>query len=71
MKPIIISLMYLTFGGEIKLDTFEIFTTCSTWFNTNIVTVEKRKRTLMSNHYYHLYKGKKVVGDVCQGKEPQ
>jgi|TARA_R110000824_G_scaffold115879_1_gene267101 hypothetical protein len=62
--------MYLTFGGEIKLDTFEIFTTCSTWFNTNIVTVEKRKKTLMSNHYYHLYKGKKVVGYVCQGKEP-
>ena len=24
MKPIMITLMYLTFGGEIKLDRFEI-----------------------------------------------
>ena len=29
MKPIMITLMYLTFGGEIKLDTFEIFTNSS------------------------------------------
>jgi hypothetical protein len=29
MKPIMITLMYLTFGGDIKLDTFEIFTSCS------------------------------------------
>ena len=70
MKPIMITLMYLNFGGDIKLDTFEIFTNCSTWFNTNITTVEKKKKTLWSNHFYHGYKGKKVIGYVCQGKEP-
>ena len=70
MKPIIISLMYLTFGGDIKLDTFEIFTSCGTWFNTNITTVEKKKKTLWSNHFYHVYKDKKVIGYICQGKEP-
>jgi hypothetical protein len=71
MKPIMITLLYLTFGGDIKQDTFEIFTTCSSWFNTNITTVEKRKKTFMSNHFYHTYKGKKVIGYVCQGNEPQ
>ena len=71
MKPIMITLMYLNFGGDIKQDTFEILTTCSSWFNTNITTVEKRKKTFMSNHYYHVYKGKKVIGYVCGGKEPQ
>jgi len=25
----------------------------------------------MSNHYYHTYKGKKVIGYVCGGEEPQ
>ena len=71
MKPIIITLMYLTFGGDIKLDSFEIFTNCSSWFNTHVVSVDKRKQTLWSNRSYHVYKDKKVVGYVCQGKEPQ
>ena len=71
MKPIMITLMYLNFGGDIKLDTFEIFTNCSSWFNTNITTVEKRKKTFMSNHFYHVYKDKKVIGYVCQGNEPR
>ena len=70
MKPIIITLMYLTFGGDIKLDSFEIFTNCSSWFNTHVVSVDKRKQTLWSNRSYHVYKDKKVVGYVCQGKEP-
>ena len=30
------SLMYLTFGGDIKLDTFEIQQECSSWFHSNI-----------------------------------
>ena len=71
MKPIIITLMYLNIGGDIKLDSFEIFTNCSSWFNTHIAVVEKKKKTLWSNRSYHVYKDKKVVGYVCQGKEPQ
>tara|TARA_B100000579_G_scaffold175109_1_gene142762 strand:+ start:355 stop:570 length:216 start_codon:yes stop_codon:yes gene_type:complete len=71
MKPIMITLLYLTFSGDIKQDTFEIFTSCSSWFNTNITTVEKKKKTFMSNHFYHTYKGKKVIGYICGGDEPQ
>ena len=46
MKPIMITLLYLTFGGDIKLDTFEIHQECSSWFHSNITTVEKKKKTL-------------------------
>ena len=65
------TLLYLTFGGDIKLDTFEINDSCSSWFHSNITTVEKKKKTFMSNHYYHEYKGKKVIGYICGGDEPQ
>tara|TARA_E500000318_G_scaffold105209_1_gene111881 strand:+ start:74 stop:289 length:216 start_codon:yes stop_codon:yes gene_type:complete len=70
MKPIMITLMYLTFGGDIKLDTFEINTSCSSWFHTNVAQIENKKRTLFSGHVYHVYKDKKVIGFICDGKEP-
>ncbi len=66
-----ITLMYLTFGGDIKLDTFEIQTDCSGWFHHNVKVVEKKKRKLFSSHEYHLYKDKQVIGYVCGGDEPQ
>jgi hypothetical protein len=66
-----ITLMYLTFGGDIKLDTFEIQTDCSSWFHHNVKVVEKKKRKLFSSHEYHLYKDKQVIGYVCGGDEPQ
>jgi hypothetical protein len=71
MKPIMITLMYLTFGGDIKLDTFEIQTDCSGWFHHNVKVVEKKKRKLFSSHEYHLYKDKQVIGYICGGHEPQ
>ena len=69
MKPIIISLMFLV-NGEIKLDTFEIHTSCSSWFDTNVKVEENKKKKLFSSLEYHVYKDKKVVGYVCQGDEP-
>ena len=47
MKPIMITLMYLTFGGDIKLDTFEIHDNCSGWFHNNVKILENKKRTLL------------------------
>ena len=66
-----ITLMYLTFGGDIKLDTFEIHTDCSGWFNHNVKVVENNKKTLFSSREYHLYNGKKVVGYICGDNPPQ
>ena len=71
MKPIMITLMYLTFGGDIKLDTFEIHTSCSNWFNTNVKIVENKKRKLFSSLEYHVYNDKKVIGYVCGDNPPQ
>ena len=59
--------MYLTFGGDIKLDTFEIQSDCYTWYKSNVVAHEKKKRTFMSNHYYYMYKKKRVIGYICDG----
>ena len=63
--------MYLTFGGDIKLDTFEIHTSCSNWFNTNVKIVENKKRKLLSSLEYHVYNDKKVIGYVCGDNPPQ
>ena len=63
-----ITLMYLTFGGDIKLDTFEIHSSCSSWFHHNVVRTEKQKKTFMSNHYYYMYDKKRVIGYICDGK---
>ena len=71
MKPIMITLMYLTFGGDIKLDTFEIHTSCSNWFNTNVKIVENKKRKLLSSLEYHVYNDKRVIGYVCGDNPPQ
>ena len=66
-----ITLLYLTFGGDIKMDTFEIYTDCSGWVHQNVNVLENRKRTLFSNHVYHEYKGKKVIGYICGDEPPQ
>ena len=70
MKPIIITLMYLTTFGEVKLDSFEIHQSCSAWFHSNVSVLERKKRKLFSNHVYHLYEGKQVIGYICDGEEP-
>ena len=68
MKPIMITLMYLTFGGDIKLESFEVQDSCHSWWTTNVVQTEKRKKTFMSNHYYYMYDKKRVIGYICDGK---
>ncbi len=71
MKPLIISLMILVSGGEIELEEIEIFdSSCYTWYKDN-VRVTERKKKLFSSLYYHSYNGKKVVGYICNDKEPR
>ena len=71
MKPIIITLLYLTTFGDIKLESFEIQQSCSTWFHYNVAVEEKKQRKIFTNHFYHSYKGKQVIGYICGGEEPQ
>ncbi len=71
MKPIIITLLYLTTFGEIKMTSFEIHTSCETWYHYNVKVTERKQRKMFSNLYYHEHNGKQVVGYVCGGDEPQ
>jgi len=71
MKPIIITLLYLTTFGDIKQQSFEINESCDGWFHTNVRVHEQKKRKLFSNHVYHEYNGKQVIGYICSDKEPQ
>ena len=66
-----ITLMYLTFGGDIKLDTFEINSSCSSWYHNNVKVEERKKRMVFGNHYYHKYQGKDVIGYICSDEPPQ
>ena len=70
MKPIVITLLYLTTFGKIEMDSFEIFLPCESWYHYNVRVTETKQRKLFSNHYYHEYKGKQVIGYVCGGEEP-
>ena len=68
-----ITLLYLTLLGKIEMTSFEIPSqeSCESWFHYNVKVKENKKRTLFSSHTYHLYDGKKVIGYICSGDEPQ
>ncbi len=71
-----ISLLHLTFTGEVKTTSwFEIVSksSCGTWYHWNVKTKEKKKRPLTGRTYY-VYNGYgsdgktiKVVGYRCSG----
>ena len=73
MKPFIITLLYLTFGGDIKQESFEIASgaSCESWYHHNVKVIERKQRKMFSNLYYHEYKGKQVVGYICSDEPPQ
>ena len=73
MKPVIITLLYLSTFGYIEMQSFEIASgaSCGSWFNHNVKVHERKQRKLFSNHYYHEYKGKQVIGYVCADHPPQ
>ena len=63
--------MYLTSYGEIETKRFEIYTSCSSWFELNVKQQEEKSKEKYKNHYYHEYKGKKVIGYICSDNLPQ
>jgi hypothetical protein len=72
-KVTIITLLYLTTLGDIKMQSFEVVSgdSCESWYHHNVKITEKKKRKLFSNHVYHEYKGKQVIGYICDDKPPQ
>ena len=72
-KIVIITLLFLTWNGEIKQQSFEIPSkeSCESWFHHNVKVHERKQRKMFSNHVYHEYKGKQVIGYVCGDNPPQ
>ena len=72
-KVTIITLLYLTTLGDIKMESFEVVgkETCESWYHNNVRVTEIKQRKMFSNLYYHEYKGKQVIGYVCGDEPPQ
>ena len=72
-KIVIITLLFLTWNGEIKQQSFEIPSkeSCESWFHHNVRIYERKQRKMFSNLYYHEYKGKQVIGYICADDPPQ
>ena len=72
-KIVIITLLFLTWNGEIKQQSFEIPSkeSCESWFHHNVKVHERKQRKMFSNLYYHEYKGKQVIGYICNDNLPQ
>ena len=73
MKPVIITLLYLSTKGQIEQTSFEVASgeTCESWYHHNVRITERKQRKMFSNLYYHEYKGKQVVGYICGDEPPQ
>ena len=67
----IITLLYLTTFGDIKMTSFEIPSKerCGSWFRKKCKNYKQRK--VFSNLYYHEHNGKQVVGYICADDPPQ
>ena len=72
-KIVIITLLFLTWNGEIKQQSFEIPSkeSCESWYHHNVKVHERKQRKMFSNHVYHEYKGKQVIGYICADDPPQ
>ena len=73
MKPVIITLLYLSTFGDIEMQSFEIASgdSCESWFHHNVKVNERKQRKMFSNHVYHMYEGKQVIGYICADEPPQ
>ena len=45
--------------------------TCESWYHHNVRVTERKQRKVFSNHYYHKYQGKDVIGYICSDEPPQ
>ena len=72
-KVTVITLLFLTTLGDIKMESFEIVSgdSCESWYTHNVKVGERKKRKVFSNHYYHKYQDKDVIGYICSDDVPQ
>tara|TARA_R100000664_G_scaffold8620_1_gene14197 strand:- start:249 stop:416 length:168 start_codon:yes stop_codon:yes gene_type:complete len=44
---------------------------CESWYHHNVKVHERKQRKAFSNHVYHEYDGKQVIGYICGDDPPQ
>ena len=68
-----ITLLYLPLLGNIEMTSFEIPSkeSCESWYHHNVKVHERKQRKAFSNHYYHKYQDKDVIGYICSDEPPQ
>ncbi len=69
MKEVVITLLILVSSNKIEQKDLTIYESCYTWYQKNIEMTEK-KTTLFSRRSFHWYEGQRVVGYICDHKEP-
>ena len=69
MKEIVISLLILASSNNIETLDITIYESCYSWYQNNVAMTEKRT-PLFGTRSFHTYKNKRVVGFICDHKEP-
>ena len=69
MKEIVISLLILVSSNKIEQKHITIYESCYSWYQNNIAITEK-KTPLFGTRSFHYYEKLRVVGYVCNYKEP-
>ncbi len=69
MKEIVISLLILVSSNKIETYDITIYERCYTWYENNVAMTVK-KTPLFGQRSFHYYKKKRVVGFICNYKEP-
>ena len=55
------------------MQSFEVVSgdSCESWYTQNVKVEERKQRKVFSNHYYHKYQDKDVIGYICSDEPPQ
>jgi hypothetical protein len=69
MREVIISLLILVSSNKIETKNITIYQDCYSWYQSNVAITEKKTK-LFSRRSFHYYEGMRVVGFICNFKEP-
>ena len=55
------------------MQSFEVVSgdSCESWYHHNVKVHERKQRKMFTNHVYHEYDGKQVIGYICGDDPPQ
>jgi len=69
VKEMVISLLILVSSNKIEQKHITIYQDCYSWYQSNVAMTEKKTK-LFGRRSFHKYEGMRVVGFICNFKEP-